>query len=268
MLNSFDSDVARDVGINAAVIYFNIQFWCEHNRTNETNFYDGYYWTYNSTKAFMEQFPYMSKDQINYALKKLEDSGYIKTGNYNKSTYDRTKWFADIRTNADGKSIHSISEYSEMDFGNSPNGFRDNPKPIPDINTNINQIETVKEKKEKKFDIDEILDSVEIIKNDSELKKAFLDFLEMRKKIKHPITTERGLKLAINEAYKCGHGDPRQMVDVINQSIMNSYRGIFPMKDTNTSPNAPNSRQNARKSTMQQLDDMLNEEMTKGALMA
>lgn len=253
MINAFDADVAKDVGVIPAIIYFNISYWCEHNRTNDVNFYDGHYWTYNSTKAFCEQFPYLSKDQINYAIKKLEENGYIMTGNYNKSSYDRTKWFADLRGE---KSIHSISEYSEMDLGNSRNGFGDSTKPIPNINTNNNQITNVKESK-KKFDPIEILDSVGSIRTNEDVRNAFLDFLEMRKQIKHPVNTERALKLLINDAFKYGVTS-NGVIAVINQSIKNGWRGIFALK-TESSYNAPRTPQAPQKSVMEQLDDMLAE---------
>lgn len=89
----FDTDVAQLVGLNAAVLLENIAHWCEHNAANNTNLHDGHYWTYNSTKAFSELFPYMTVNVIRTALKKLKDNGLILTGNYNKSAYDRTMWY-------------------------------------------------------------------------------------------------------------------------------------------------------------------------------
>jgi hypothetical protein len=149
MINSFDTDVAMDVGINAAILYNNIQYWCEKNQTNEQNFHDGYYWTYNSLAAFCTQFPYLTKRQVETALKTLEEKGYIKSGNFNKAQYDRTKWYADI------KNVKSISHTGEMDCAEMGNGFHTDVKPIPDINTNINtndsDIYIVEKPKTKRF---------------------------------------------------------------------------------------------------------------------
>nr|UVN11188.1 MAG: replication initiator protein A [Bacteriophage sp.] len=88
-----DIGVARLVGTNAALILENISYWCEHNAANNANLHDGHYWTYNSTKAFGELFPYMTINVIRTALKKLKDNGLIITGNFNKSAYDRTTWY-------------------------------------------------------------------------------------------------------------------------------------------------------------------------------
>jgi len=69
-------------------------FWCLKNKANNSNFHDGKYWTYNSIRSWRELFPYMGDKAIRNALKKLEDKGLIKSGNYNKVSYDRTKWYA------------------------------------------------------------------------------------------------------------------------------------------------------------------------------
>lgn len=94
MNHSFDIDLATKYGVNCAILFENIAHWIAKNRANEKHFYDGRYWTYNSVKAFSELFPYMSEKQIRYALDKLEKVGLIMTGNYNETTYDRTKWYA------------------------------------------------------------------------------------------------------------------------------------------------------------------------------
>lgn len=88
-----DIGVAQLVGANAALILENIAYWCEHNAANNANLHNGRYWTYNSTKAFGELFPYMTINVIRASLKKLKDNGLILTGNYNKSAYDRTMWY-------------------------------------------------------------------------------------------------------------------------------------------------------------------------------
>lgn len=129
MLNSFDTEVALDVGIKAAILYKNIQHWCEHNKTNDKNFHEGLYWTFNSTRAFKEQFPYMSEKQIRTSLEVLESKGYIKTGNFNKAGYDRTKWYADT------KNGNSICPTRQMELPCGANGTSQEGEPIPNINT-------------------------------------------------------------------------------------------------------------------------------------
>ncbi|MDR0266069.1 MAG: hypothetical protein LBJ04_22845 [Sphingobacterium sp.] len=111
MEHHFDIEVAKKFGVHAAVIYKNIQHWCLKNRSNEKHFYNGEYWTYNSVKAFNDLFPYLTESQIRTAINKLVEKGWIGVGNYNSSSYDRTKWYCDLRKlhlsiNANGNEIN------------------------------------------------------------------------------------------------------------------------------------------------------------------
>nr|UVX49669.1 MAG: hypothetical protein [Bacteriophage sp.] len=118
----FDVDVAQLVGLNAATILENIAHWCEHNAANNANLHDGHYWTYNSTKAFSELFPYMTVNVIRTALKKLKDNGLILTGNYNKSAYDRTMWYT-LTEKAEtllGVNVHSDEPNQEETADETP----------------------------------------------------------------------------------------------------------------------------------------------------
>ena len=94
MIHHFTVGVAREYGLNEAVILQNIYYWVDKNATNRRHLHDGRYWTYNSAAAFTEQFPYFTKGQIQYTLKKLREHGLILVGNYNKQPFDQTRWYA------------------------------------------------------------------------------------------------------------------------------------------------------------------------------
>lgn len=126
MIHNFDTEIAEKYGMLEAILLNNIYFWIEKNRANDSNFYDGTYWTYNSTRAFNELFPYVSERQIKNALKHLREEGILLTGNYNKSTYDRTLWYALSKKGL------SIVQKCPMEGTNMPFGWGDNVPPIPD----------------------------------------------------------------------------------------------------------------------------------------
>lgn len=128
----FDVDVAKQVGIIAAILFQNIAYWCQHSKANEKNYYDGRYWTFNTNKAFCELFPYLSSKMIRTALQKLVDAGLVVTGNYNKQAYDRTIWYA-LSENGE-----SIFLKGQMDLPLGANGFAASGEPIPNINSNKN----------------------------------------------------------------------------------------------------------------------------------
>lgn len=134
MIHFFDVDVAKAYGIDCAVIFQNIGFWVEHNMENEQNYFDGCYWTFNSTKAFESAFPYMSYQKIGRAIAKLESAGLLKSGNYNTSPFDRTKWYTLTEKG------YRVFRNDNSHLSNLINGVITDDKPIPDINTNINNI--------------------------------------------------------------------------------------------------------------------------------
>ena len=86
--------IAELYGINCAVILQNIWHWEQHHAANGKNFYEGRYWTYNSAAAFSALFPYLSKKQIEVALKKLRDNEILLVNNFNKQKWDRTLWYS------------------------------------------------------------------------------------------------------------------------------------------------------------------------------
>lgn len=94
MNHSFDVDTAVKHGVHAAVLHQTIVFWVLKNKANGKHLHDGRHWTYNSAKAFTELFPYLSADQIQRNLKKLEEAGLVTTGCFNSSPYDRTRWYS------------------------------------------------------------------------------------------------------------------------------------------------------------------------------
>ena len=151
MKHIFDVNVAKEYGIEIAILLENMNFWLEKNRANNTNFFDGRYWTYNSIKGFEKLFPYWSKDKIYRVLKKAEDLGLIIKGNYNKLSYDRTTWYAF------SESAESIFQNRNIHFADLQNGISENAKPIPYINTDINT-DNKEENKKEEIPYEEIID--------------------------------------------------------------------------------------------------------------
>ena len=91
---------------------------------------------------------------------------------------------------------------------------------------NTKELSIVKnEQKIKKDDFGKFLDPLP-----SDLKATFEEFITMRKTIKAPMTPH-ALDLAIRKAYQLGDNDPQKAKAVVEQSIMNSWKGLFPLKE-------------------------------------
>ncbi|AJP11570.1 TPA: conjugal transfer protein [Clostridioides difficile] len=86
--------LARELGLNEALVLQQINYWIEINKKSGKNYHDGKYWTYNSIRAWQENdFDYMSFDTVKRTFSKLEKAGYLLVGNYNKDPRDKTKWY-------------------------------------------------------------------------------------------------------------------------------------------------------------------------------
>ncbi len=143
MNHSFNVEVATKYGMLEAVLLENINFWVAKNKANEKNFYDGFYWTYNSITGLSKLFPYASRATIFRALHNLEDAGLILAGNYNKDASDKTKWYTLTKK---GELLLNGTEacQPESNAGSGNNAFQNettlfqNETTLPYINTDIN----------------------------------------------------------------------------------------------------------------------------------
>ena len=155
MQHNFDVEIATEYGVNEAIILNNLYFWIAKNEANEQNFHDGYYWTYNSVKAFNKLFPYLSPKKIKNALNHLINEGILITGNYNEVTWDRTLWYAltekGLALFQKGK---CISPKGQMEDAKKENGLVQKGKPIPYINTDN---KTDNKERVEKPDIEEVV---------------------------------------------------------------------------------------------------------------
>ena len=139
MEHQFNVELATKLGVEKAVIIHNMYFWINHNAKNKKNVYDGSVWTYNSSSAFGKLFPYLKDRTISRYLLELEKDGYLKTGNYNDNTFDKTKWYSFTDNFLEelkniGFDIEDIllSQNMYTDTHKMANRSTDNGEPIPD----------------------------------------------------------------------------------------------------------------------------------------
>ena len=227
MIHVFDVEIATEYGVNAAIILEHLNFWIAKNEANENNFHDGYYWTYNSIKAFNTLMPYLSERKIREAINKLSDDGIIITGNFNKSAYDRTMWYAITQK---GK---SILQKRKMESDKMSNQNIQNVKPIPDIIPyKIPDSKHNNKKVSKKAQsYDEIINSY--TQNET-LKTSLVEFVKMRSLNKRQPLTSFGLSKLLNKLDKLGKTDAEK-VEIVDQSVMRGWAGFFEVKQDKNS---------------------------------
>ncbi len=92
--HSFNVNLAESYGIECAIMIHHFQFWITYNRNMKKNFRDGRTWTYNTLEEIAGYFPYWNKDKVFRIIRRLEEFGVIIKGNFNKTQFEKTMWYA------------------------------------------------------------------------------------------------------------------------------------------------------------------------------
>ncbi len=90
----FDSKIAEQFGLNEAVFIHNIFFWINNNKANNRNQFEGRFWTYNTKRAFVNQFPFWTYEQIKKIIVNLSENGVLLMSNFNENKWDKTIWYS------------------------------------------------------------------------------------------------------------------------------------------------------------------------------
>ena len=141
-MHHFVVEEATTYGVEPAILLTNIRFWLQKAKANNSHCYDGFWWTYNSAKAFSELFPYMSRQSITRYLKQLCDVGILKKSSYNQAGYDRTYWYT------------IPSEFScdpsKINIAQNELSIAQNESPIPIVSTVVSTVSSVVSASEEK----------------------------------------------------------------------------------------------------------------------
>ena len=116
--------------------------------------------------------------------------------------------------------------------------FHPKDSSINNSSINLNKKEKTKKKNTKKeptqTEIDEVINAYT---SNEELKATLIEFVKFRKSIKRVMTTH-ALELLIKKLDRFANDDNTK-IEILNESIMNGWNGIFPLKD-NSTPNNKN----------------------------
>lgn len=124
--HSFSTLHAETYGLEEAILIHHFQYWIEHNRELKRNFKEGRTWMYQTQKEIAAFFPYWSQDTVFRIIKKLEETGVIIKGNFNKTSFDRTMWYAFVNEEMFTKPRNRGIQNSEP-----KNGKSETAEPIP-----------------------------------------------------------------------------------------------------------------------------------------
>lgn len=197
-----------------------------------------------SLKQIMKKASSKNENQTRKVLNSLGEKGYIKiVAKVGIGTrYYLLKNYIVITGNND-----STSKYDRTSNNDSGSTGNNDSKPLAKLidkkeyinNNKNNNIDTSKKASKNKGS--NLTDLIENYTSNNELKDTIIDFLEMRKIIKSPIT-DRGLKGILNKIDKLANEDSEK-IEILEQSIMNSWKGVFPLKENQSKAYNPQENQ-------------------------
>lgn len=164
-----------------------------------------------ASNKYLADFCQCSESKVSRSVSKLVELNYVYTASFN----GRTR----ILKSRLGKLPRQTGKIAEADKA------KEQANNI--VNNKENNIkERKKETPAKATSYDEIIDKQV---DDPELKATLYEFIKMRKLMKKPMT-DKALDMLISRLYKLEAETDRQ-IEVLNQSIMNNWLGIFPLKE-------------------------------------
>jgi hypothetical protein len=163
------------------------------------------------------------KDSVMSALGELETFGYLKR----VRTTNSKGQFSGIEYNIfeTPQTDIPITEKQNEDKPILDNANSEKPPQLNtnSLNTNVNK--ELKELNTKGQDIDIFEDILKEVK-DLELRNLYVDFIEMRRNIKKPMT-KRSLKMLISRCERITNFNIREQKTILEASIINHWSNVF-----------------------------------------
>lgn len=190
--------------------------------------------------SFVTSIPRLSEEtmlttqEVRTALAHLKSTGEITvetTNKYSVITINNYSSYQDTSSPIDSQATDSQQFDNRLITGSQ--------QPINSLSTTIEEGKNIgkgegkkgkrKEDKKEGISVPKKKEPITYYPNDEKLNQAFCDYVDMRKKIKAPMT-DNAIRLAMNNLQKLSGGDNEMAIEILEQSIMNSWKGLFEIK--------------------------------------
>lgn len=178
-------------------------------------------YSYPSQKTLMEDTCIKDKNTLIKAINELEEKGYIRRS-VGKGTNNRY-FITSMKNPTSSENTTSMKNPTTVVGKTQLHQYEKPDTIITNTNTNTNTKKSVKK------NIDKYKDLIDTYTDNSDLVKAINDFIDMRKKIKKPMT-ENALNLMLKKLDRLGNND-LEKIEILENSIMNSWQGIFELEN-------------------------------------
>lgn len=216
----FDEKVAVAIGVDEAIVLNKIRNWVKYNHNNDRNYYDGKTWMYNTIEAWTREFPFWKKWKVRDILKRLHDSNYIEIGYYNKSNWNRTKWY-------------TITSAGERLFSDYIYESGKEPAQLP-------------QEKETETTVEAEVEDAPFSSTDAN--DAWNAYLKMRAEMDRPLIDE-AKKMTLERLEELAPHDENKKTEILKRSVRGGWKDVYPLptSERNEAPTAekPTGNQNA-----------------------
>lgn len=133
--HTFDIKLAREFGIEEALLIHHFQYWIGLNKKRKKAFQEGRTWTFQTYQEIADHFPYLSYAKVRHAIDNLVKHNIIIRKNLNNNPMVKTPWFAFVDEEA--FSINSYDcEISHTTVKNDTSTYKNKDTRNKDNNNN------------------------------------------------------------------------------------------------------------------------------------
>lgn len=154
---------------------------------------------------------------------------YIQNDRYKETVYKEEKAHLILKENKAYKYVDTpcIQTVSKVETQIRLDKNREDKNRLELEESSLEEDSIRKEKKKSEFDL-----LIENYTDDLDLRNTIYEFIKMRKAIKAAMTSN-ALKLMLSKLDKLSSGDMDKKFKILEQSIMNSWKGLFELKNEN-----------------------------------
>ena len=233
----FDTEVAKEIGLNEAILLNYFTYWTLANQKNGKFIVDGIAYVKVTYPELEKIFCHWGVCTIKRAIYSLQSSGYIEIHHFG-SGIDKTNWYR--ATDKAVELLHMDSVLNESTSYQSDTSIvsnRHHPSYQNDTsivsktqNLQSNKKET-KERVKKDTRAHVRAKASEVFANPSpELTEAWDAFVDMRCQMREPFTAY-AVRQNVANLERLSQGDQAKMAAILNQSVANGWKGVFPLPE-------------------------------------
>lgn len=139
--------LAKIIGLNEAIVLQQVHYWLKiaEKAKDKSKFRNDCWWTFNTYKEWVENFPFWSASTIRRTIKNLEDMGLLVSEQMEAVDWNHTKWYTIDYFELNDLSILNTSNSSEWTDRRAQDGqiLNKSSETSTETSTEIDPIETL-----------------------------------------------------------------------------------------------------------------------------